>query len=127
MKRVIRERPGLEPDMLASGNPGFHRLLSGGDPTPLRSVLFYIQLLSPESRLSASRIACARFQAWAGIARQGDGEVVSEFGLISEDALIGRRTGKLGVKRRKGDEADKAARDRSERLLVAWPSPRVSE
>lgn len=33
----------------------------------------------------------------------------SLLGLISEDALIGPRTGKLGVKRRKGDEADVAA------------------
>jgi hypothetical protein len=30
-------------------------------------------------------------------------------GLISEDALIGPRTGKLGVKRRKGDATEQAA------------------
>jgi len=33
----------------------------------------------------------------------------SLLGLISEDALIGPRTGKLGVKRRKGDAVDEAA------------------
>ena len=33
----------------------------------------------------------------------------SLLGLISEDALIGPRTGKLGVKRRKGDESEAAA------------------
>ena len=33
----------------------------------------------------------------------------SLLGLISEDALIGPRTGKLGVKRRKGDGSDAAA------------------